>query len=124
MGQLTGRRSLRDIVANMAVHGKKFYHLGFANISRTTLARTNEKQPALMYDALFNTMLRQCQCLAPGNRFKIKHLYLLDLFRKEPLYPFSKICVTVVIRMIRTSFSLRWLSKPEKELFEQKNNKQ
>jgi len=78
MGQLTGRRSLRDIVANMAAHGKKFYHLGFANISRATLARTNEKQPASMYEALFNTMLKRCQGLAPGNRFKMKNLYLLD----------------------------------------------
>jgi len=34
MGQLTGRRSLRDIVANLATQGKRFYHLGFANISR------------------------------------------------------------------------------------------
>jgi hypothetical protein len=34
MGQLTGRRSLRDIVTNLAAQGRKFYHLGFANISR------------------------------------------------------------------------------------------
>ena len=78
MGQLTGRKSLRDIVANMAVHGRKFYHLGFANISRATLARTNEKQPAAMYEALFNTLLKRCRHLAPGNRFKMKDLYLLD----------------------------------------------
>ena len=78
MGQLTGRKSLRDIVINMAAHGKKFYHLGFSNISRATLARTNEKQPASMYEALFNTMLARCQHQAPGNRFRIKNLYLLD----------------------------------------------
>jgi hypothetical protein len=78
MGQLTGRRSLRDIVANMAAQGKKFYHLGFTNISRATLARTNEKQPASMYKALFHTILKRCRHQAPGNRFKIKNLYLLD----------------------------------------------
>jgi len=78
MGQLTSRRSLRDIVANMTVHREKFYHLGFANISRATLARTNERQPALMYEALFKTLLNRCQGLAPGNRFRIRHLYLLD----------------------------------------------
>ena len=39
MGQLTERKSLRDIVANMAVHSQKSYHLGFTNISRATLAR-------------------------------------------------------------------------------------
>ncbi len=78
MGQLTGRRSLRDIVANMTVHREKFYHLGFANISRATLARANEKQPASLYEALFHTILNRCQGLAPGNRFKMKNLYLLD----------------------------------------------
>jgi len=62
----------------MTVHREKFYHLGFANISRATLARTNEKQPALMYEALFKTLLNRCQGLAPGNRFRIRHLYLLD----------------------------------------------
>ena len=78
MGQLTGRKSLRDITANMTVHGKKLYHLGFSNISRATLARTNEKQPASLYEAIFAKLLKRCQHLAPGNRFKLKNLYLLD----------------------------------------------
>lgn len=78
MGQLTGRNSLRDITSNMAVHGKKLYHLGFANISRATLARTNKDQPSTLYEQLFATLLNRCQQLAPGNRFKLKKLYLLD----------------------------------------------
>ncbi len=81
MGQLTSRRSLRDMVANMTVHREKFYHSGFANISRATLARANEKQPALMYEALFKTLLKRCQGLAPGNRFRIKqHLKIKTFF--------------------------------------------
>ncbi len=78
MGQLTGRNSLRDIVANMAVQGRKLYHLGFTNISRATLARTNEKQPALLYEEVFHRLLVRCKHLAPNNRFKIRNLYLLD----------------------------------------------
>jgi len=78
MGQVTGRKSLRDIVANMAVHSQKSYHLGFTDISRATLARTNEKQPASLYEAIFARLLKRCQFLAPGNRFKLKNLYLLD----------------------------------------------
>ena len=77
-GQLTGRRSLRDVVVNMAVHGKKLYHLGFSGMSRATLARTNEKQPASMYEDLFNTMLKRYRHRTPGNRFKLRTLYLLD----------------------------------------------
>jgi len=78
MGQVTGRKSLRDIVANMAVHSQKSYHLGFTDISRATLVRTNEKQPASLYEAIFARLLKRCQFLAPGNRFKLKNLYLLD----------------------------------------------
>ncbi len=78
MGQLTGRKSLRDIAVNMTVHGRKLYHLGFANISRATLVRTNEKQPASLYETLFAKLLKRCRYLAPCNRFKLKNLYLLD----------------------------------------------
>ncbi len=90
MGQLTGRRSLRDMVANMTVHREKFYHLGFANISRATLARTNEKQSALMYEALFKTLLKRCQGLAPGNRFKIEMLDPETNLAKENKQPYKK----------------------------------
>jgi len=78
MGQLTDRKSLRDIATNITVHVRKLYHLGFANISRATLARTNEKQPASLYEILFAKLLKRCQHLEPGNRFKLKNLYLLD----------------------------------------------
>ena len=78
MGQMTGRRSLRDIVANMSVHSQKFYHLGLTHISRATLARTNEKQPASLYETIFYRLLKRCWFSAPGNRFKLKNLYLLD----------------------------------------------
>ena len=52
--------------------------MGFTNISRATLARTNEKQPASLYEELFTKPLKRCRHLAPGNRFKLKNLYLLD----------------------------------------------
>ncbi len=88
MGQLTDRKSLRDIATNITVHVRKLYHLGFANISRATLARTNEKQPASLYEILFAKLLKRCQHLEPGNRFKLKNLYLLDSSTIDLCYRF------------------------------------
>ena len=89
MGQMTGRRSLRDIVANMSVHSQKFYHLGLTHISRATLARTNEKQPASLYETIFYRLLKRCWFSAPGNRFKLKNLYLLDSSTIDLVFQFS-----------------------------------
>ena len=79
VGQLTGRKSLRDLVDNLRVQGHKLYHLGSKEISRSTLARVNEEQPHQLYKELFHKLLSRCQGIAPKNRFKpdIK-LYLLD----------------------------------------------
>jgi|GEM_PF-4998246 len=45
VGQLSGRKTLRDLVENLAVQGHKLYHLGMKKVPRTTLARVNEEQP-------------------------------------------------------------------------------
>ena len=45
LGQLAGRSSLRDIVGNLDVQADKQYHLGVKRVSRSSLARVNEKQP-------------------------------------------------------------------------------
>jgi len=49
--QLTGRASLRDLLGNLAAQSSKLYHLGVGLISRSSLARTNEKQPWTLYGA-------------------------------------------------------------------------
>lgn len=79
LGQLAGRASLRDIVSNLSAQAAKLYHLGSAKVTRTTLARVNENQPYMLYEALFHKLLARCQGLAPryGFRFKNK-LYSLD----------------------------------------------
>ena len=77
--QLTGRKSLRDVVDNLKVQGHKLYHLGMKNVSRSTLSRVNDDQPAELYKALFCKMLSRCQAMAPKNRFKLDaKVYLLD----------------------------------------------
>jgi len=77
--QLTGRASLRDLLGNLAAQSSKLYHLGLGLISRSSLARTNEKQPWTLYEALFFKLLSRCQQHAPGHGFRFKNkLFSLD----------------------------------------------
>ncbi len=79
IGQLSGRKSLRDIVDNLKAQQRRLYHLGMKPTSRATLARVNEKQPASLYQAIFSELLKKCQMVSPGHKFSFKNkLYLLD----------------------------------------------
>jgi len=79
IGQLSGRKSLRDIVMNVSAQSSKLYHLAIKPFSRATLARVNEQQPAALYERLFFKLLGRCREVSPGHRFKFKNkLYLLD----------------------------------------------
>jgi len=79
IGQLSGRKSLRDLVMNVAAQKNKLYHLALKVCSRATLARVNEKQPAALYENIFHKLLKQCRQFSPKHRFKFNgRLYLLD----------------------------------------------
>ena len=79
LGQLSGRSSLRDIESNMKAQGQRLYHLGTDAIARSSLARLNEQQPYMLYEALFSKLYARCQGLTPSHRFRFKNkLYSLD----------------------------------------------
>ncbi len=79
LGQLAGRQSLRDIVSNLSAQAQRLYHSGCRPVSRSTLARVNERQPHTLYEALFAKLYARCQGLAPRHRFRFKNkLYSLD----------------------------------------------
>jgi hypothetical protein len=79
IGQLSSRKSLRDIVENLKAQQRRLYHLGMKPTSRATLARVNEKQPASLYQTIFFELLKKCQLVSPGHKFSFKNkLYLLD----------------------------------------------
>ena len=42
IAQLSGRKSLRDLVTNISAQGQRIYHLGMRRTSRATLARVND----------------------------------------------------------------------------------
>ena len=79
MGQLSGRHSLRDVVANAEAQHARWYHLGARHVTRSTLARVNEQQPCAFYEALFAKLYQRCKAPAPRHRFRFKNpLYSID----------------------------------------------
>jgi putative transposase len=75
LAQLTGRNSLRDIVASVSAQSYRIYHIGCANLSRSNLSRMNESKSYALYEALFG----RCQSKAPNHDFRFKNaLYSLD----------------------------------------------
>ena len=60
IGQLSGRKSLRDITDNLKAQGNRLYHLGMKRTTKATLARVNAEQPASLYQSLFTRLLNRC----------------------------------------------------------------
>lgn len=76
---LARRHSLRDVVANLDAQAPRLYHLGARPVTRTSLARVNERQPYALYEALFAQLYARCQAHAPRHGFHFKNkLYSLD----------------------------------------------
>ena len=79
LAQLSGRTSLRDIVANLSAQAHRLYHLGSTVLSRSNLSRINEHKPYALYEALFGKLLARCQAMAPRHGFRFRNkLYSLD----------------------------------------------
>ena len=80
MGQLAGRRSLRDVVANLSAQATRLYHLGCRTIARSTLARVNQNHSCKLYESLFGLLYQRCtQQARPGHGFRFKNkLFSLD----------------------------------------------
>jgi Transposase DDE domain/Domain of unknown function (DUF4372) len=77
--QLTGRQSLRDIESNLNAQRQHAYHLGGAAVTRSSLARLNNRQPASCYETLFYKLYDRCAKQAPKHGFRFKNpLYALD----------------------------------------------
>ena len=94
-GQLAGRDSLRGMVDALAPQSNKLYHLGMGCVSRASLARANERMPAVLFERAFFALLTRCQEVAPKTtkKFRFKEsgkVYLLDATLIElPLSLFS-----------------------------------
>ena len=79
LAQLAGYVSLHEVVGTLTARAHKLHHLGCAVVTRSSLARVNEQQPASLYEALFGRLLACCQGLSPEHYFRFKNtLYSLN----------------------------------------------
>jgi len=75
-GQLSGAASLREIVAGLASHAVRLYHLGAKPVCRSTLSDANAKRPVAVFSELLSEMMRQAH---RGLRRKLAETtYLID----------------------------------------------
>lgn len=79
VGQLNGRQSLRDIESCLSAQQHIQYHLGIQSVSKSALARANEKRDAMFYSRLFEVLYQRCTQHAPRHGFRFKHkVFSLD----------------------------------------------
>lgn len=79
LGQLSGRRSLRDIESALSVQRQHRYHIGHQSISRSALGRANERLDYRFYERVFQSLYRRCTAHRHGHGFRFKNkLFSLD----------------------------------------------
>jgi len=59
--QLSGKKSLRDLVFSLGRHQQKLYHLGLSSVKRSTLADANEQRPARVFKKTYFKLLSRLQ---------------------------------------------------------------
>jgi hypothetical protein len=74
--QLGRAHSLREIVGGLASCEGRLAHLGITAPKRSTLAYANEHRPWQLYQAVFDQLLKRCQAVAPGHKFRFKNKLL------------------------------------------------
>lgn len=79
VGQLNGRQSLRDIEACLSSQQHLHYHLGAQSVSKSALARANEKRDYEFYAQLFELLYQRCAKGSAKHGFRFKNkLFSLD----------------------------------------------
>ncbi len=77
--QISGKDSMRDIETSTLVHQRKWYHIGFRGVKRSTLSDAMKSRPYQIYEGLFYRLLEKCQSVIPKHRFRFKNqLFSMD----------------------------------------------
>ena len=72
-GQLSSRDSLRDLITVLEAHQSKSYHLGFGkNVTRSNLAKANEKRNYKIFEEFANLLIAIAQKKNNNEIFEIK----------------------------------------------------
>ncbi len=89
--QLSGVDSLRDLETTFRSRLRNLYHLGLDKFSRSTMADANEKRDSLIFEKMFNELVKMAQSRAPGHTFRFKN----------PLYSLDSSTITLCLSMFR-----------------------
>ena len=78
-GQITGKKSLRDIETGLKMQQSSWYHLGLVNAVRSTISYANSKRTYRLMESTFYNLLRKCRDITPRHKFRFKNpLAILD----------------------------------------------
>jgi len=79
-GQLTNRDSLRDLITSIGAHHRKTYHLGLGkSVTRSNLAKANEKRTFKIFEAFAYHMINIARKKRENDNFEIKgKIYAFD----------------------------------------------
>jgi putative transposase len=76
--QLSGKKSLRDLVFSLGRHVTKLYHLGLDPVRRSTLADANELRPARIFAETYAKLLRRFQTELSRLSSPLRRVKILD----------------------------------------------
>lgn len=77
--QATGKESLRDIETGLRMNPNIWHHLGINSVSKSSMARANNKRNSKIFENLFYTLLEQFRDITPERTFSFDNpLYSLD----------------------------------------------
>jgi putative transposase len=90
--QLSGKKSLRDLVFSLGRHRQKLYHLRIRRpVKRSTLADANERRPACIFSATYFKLLQRVEAefsRQPGRR-RVKILDATYVPVCDSLFPWA-----------------------------------
>jgi Transposase DDE domain/Domain of unknown function (DUF4372) len=90
--QLSGKKSLRDLVFSLGRHQRKLYHLGLSPVKRSTLADANEQRPARIFSKTYFKLLQRFQAELSRNS-RLRQVKILDATYVpvcDSLFPWAK----------------------------------
>jgi putative transposase len=76
--QLSGKKSLRDLVFSLGRHVKKLYHLGLDPVKRSTLADANEQRPACIFAETYSKLLHRFKAELSGLSSPLRRVKIMD----------------------------------------------
>jgi putative transposase len=89
--QLSGKKSLRDLVFSLARHSRKLYHLGGAKVKRSSLSDANAQRPARIFSETYFKLLQRLEAelsRQPGPR-RVKILDATYVPVCDSLFPWA-----------------------------------